>query len=318
MSKRSKFRKTKINLLTIIIILIAFIYGTFTEEINKTFGLIYNDDANSVEINTNKNLEKSSNNSKDELNIYFLDVGQADSILINSNNEYMLIDGGNNSDGPLLVKYFQSLGIENFKYIIGTHPHEDHIGGLDDIIDNFNIETIYLPDAITTTKTFEDLLDSIEKNNLTYNVPKIDSTFLLGNATLKVIYTGTDTSDLNNTSIVLRLTYGNNSFLFTGDATSKTEKIILNKNIQADVLKLGHHGSKYSTTNEFIEKVNPKYAIISVGTNNIYNHPETSTLNKLKEKNIAIYRTDRDGTILAKSNGSKIIFNKIKTDTDGD
>lgn len=307
-------KRKNISLITIIFIMIAFIYGTFSGEINKTFGLTEND-SNNIEVNNN-NLE-ASKNVDGELSVYFLDVGQADSILIESNDEYMIIDGGNNNDGELLVQYFKSLGIDKFKYLVGTHPHEDHIGGLDDIIDSFNIGTIYLPDAITTTATFEDLLDSMEKKNLTYDVPEINSTFTLGDATLKVIYTGTDTSDLNNTSIVLKLVYGNNSFLFTGDATSETEEKIINQDIAVDVLKVGHHGSKYSTTNNFLDKVNPKYAIISVGENNIYNHPASSTIDKLKKRNISIYRTDIDGTILAQSDGDNISFSKLKTNTNG-
>ena len=305
-------RRKNISLITIIFIMIAFIYGTFSGEINKTFGLTENN-SNNIEVNNN-NLE-ASKDVDGELSVYFLDVGQADSILIESNDEYMIIDGGNNNDGALLVQYFKSLGIDKFKYLVGTHPHEDHIGGLDDIIDSFNIGTIYLPDAITTTATFEDLLDSMEKKNLTYDVPEINSTFTLGDATLKVIYTGTDTSDLNNTSIVLKLVYGNNSFLFTGDATSETEEKMINQDIAVDVLKVGHHGSKYSTTNNFLDKVNPKYAIISVGENNIYNHPASSTIDKLKKRNISIYRTDIDGTILAQSDGDNISFSKLETNT---
>ena len=308
-------RRKNISLITIIFIMIAFIYGTFSGEINKTFGLTENSSNNNIEVNNN-NLE-ASKEVDGELSVYFLDVGQADSILIESNDEYMIIDGGNNNDGELLVQYFKSLGIDKFKYLVGTHPHEDHIGGLDDIIDSFNIGTIYLPDAITTTATFEGLLDSMEKKNLTYDVPEINSTFTLGDATLKVIYTGTDTSDLNNTSIVLKLVYGNNSFLFTGDATSETEEKIINQDIAVDVLKVGHHGSKYSTTNNFLDKVNPKYAIISVGENNIYNHPASSTIDKLKKRNISIYRTDIDGTILAQSDGDNISFSKLETNTNG-
>lgn len=316
MNKRRKKNNSKI--ISLIVVIICIIFGLSSEQINETFGLITNTiSTQETATQNNSSQTKQTTSQQEELQVYFLDVGQADSILIKSNNEYMLIDGGNNNDGPLLVKYFQSLGIKEFKYIVGTHPHEDHIGGLDDVIKNFTIDNIYIPDAMTTTKTFEDLLDSIDEKNLTYKVPKINSTFPLGNANLKVIYTGTDTSDLNNTSIVLKLTYQDISILLTGDATSKTEKKILNKDINSTVLKVGHHGSKYSSTESFLKKVNPKYAIISVGKNNIYNHPATITINKLEKLNTQIYRTDQDGTILLETNGHNIDIEKLKTNTNG-
>lgn len=316
MNKRRKNNNSKI--ISLIVVIICIIFGLSSEQINETFGLITNTiSTQETAPQNNSSQTKQTTSQQGELQVYFLDVGQADSILIKSNNEYMLIDGGNNNDGPLLVKYFQSLGIKEFKYIVETHPHEDHIGGLDDVIKNFTIDNIYIPDAMTTTKTFEDLLDSIDEKNLTYKVPKINSTFPLGNANLKVIYTGTDTSDLNNTSIVLKLTYQDISILLTGDATSETEKKILNKDINSTVLKVGHHGSKYSSTESFLKKVNPKYAIISVGKNNIYNHPATTTINKLEKLNTQIYRTDQDGTILLETNGHNIDIEKLKTNTNG-
>ena len=296
------------NLLTLVIIVIAIILGIFTNNLEETYSLLEN-----LEIIPTTNIT----DNNDNLKVYFLDVGQADSILIENNNEYMLIDAGNNNDGQLLVNYFKELNITKFKYIIGTHPHEDHIGGLDDIINNFNVEKIYIPDVITTTKTFENVLDAIENNNLTYNIPKIDETMTVGKAKLTVLYTGTDASDLNNASIVLKMNYGNISFLFTGDTTEKTEKILVNKNIKTDILKVAHHGSQYSSTDNFLDKANPSYAIISVGKNNTYNHPEEKTLSRLNQRNIKTYRTDKLGTILITSNGSKIDITNFKTNTNG-
>jgi len=299
----TKKKKSNINkkLSSLILFIIISIYGIYSDQLQETFGM----------------LNPSSNEVESELKVYFLDVGQADAILIQNNNENMLIDAGNNEDGKPLVEYFKSLGINTFKYIVATHPHEDHIGGLDNIINEFQIKTIYMPDAITTTKTFTEVLDAIENKSLTYNVPKINETFSLGEATFKVIYTGTDTSDLNNTSIILKLEFGNTTFLLTGDATSETEKLILKQDIKADVLKLGHHGSRYSSSNKFLDRVSPKQAIISVGKDNSYEHPHKEVINSLKKRNIEIYRTDELGSILVTSDGYVLDIKNIKTDTNG-
>ena len=301
--KRKKGKENKF--FRLILIVLTIIYSIYLNEMNETYSL---DNSNDVfkEVST-------------DLKVSYLDVGQADSILIENNNEYMLIDAGNNEDGNLLVKYFKDQGIDTFKYIIGTHPHEDHIGGLDDIINNFKVDTIYMPDVITTTKTFMDVLTAIENKNMTYTVPKIGENFTLGETEIEVLYTDVDESDLNNTSIVVRLDFGNNSFLFTGDATDTTEEILLknNLNIKADILKVGHHGSRYSTTNEFLKEVNPKYAIISVGKENSYNHPEDIILKKLKDNNIEVHRTDIESTIIITSNGNTIDIKNINTNLDG-
>lgn len=254
----------------------------------------------------------------DNLEIYYLDVGQADAILIRHLDNNVLIDAGNNADGKLLVDYFKSLGINHFDYVIGTHAHEDHIGGMDDIIDNFKIDHFYMPNVITTTKTFEDVVDSLSNNKVKFETPKIDSLFNLDDLKFKVLYVGTDKEDLNNTSIVLKLNYVNTSYLFTGDATSEVEKKILDKDIKSDVLKVGHHGSQYSSSANFIKEVSPSYSIIQVGKNNDYGHPKDVVLKKLDRINSKVYRTDRDGTILLKSDGKGIEINKIKSNTNGD
>lgn len=252
-----------------------------------------------------------------DLQVYFIDVGQADSILIANNNHYMLIDAGNNEDGEKLVTFLKQQGITKFDYVIGTHPHEDHIGGLDNIINDFEIETIYLPDVITTTKTFEDVITSIENKNKNITIPKIGETFSLGEANFKVLYTGENDTDLNNSSIVLKMVFGDYSYLFTGDATSEVEERIINEDIDVNVLKVAHHGSPYSTTPRFISRVKPEYAIISVGKDNSYGHPSNNIINRIKLYTDKIYRTDELGTIVINSDGKNIEINNYETDTNG-
>lgn len=303
MTKKQK--KQLIEAILVIIITIISIYFNNEKEVQSP-------------TTQNRKTEQVINTSDaDNLKVHFIDVGQADSILIEQNNEYMLIDAGNNEDGPLLVNYFNNLGITSFKYVFGTHAHEDHIGGLDDIIENFTIENFYMPEVITTTKTFEDVLDALEAKQVAFQTPKINDELTLKDSKIKVLSILNDDEDLNDTSIVLRLKYGTTSFLFTGDASSTIEKNILNKEIQSDVLKLGHHGSRYSTSKEFLKKVSPTYAIISVGKNNSYNHPHSEVFKRLNEQNVKIYRTDEQGTIIAESNGTIINFTTIKTNTNG-
>lgn len=299
-------KNKKKRILILIILVIAYLYNTLTLE-EKTPPKKESQERKTEDVI----------NSKELLNVYFVDVGQADSILLENDHHYMLIDAGNNEDGAKLVTYFKSLGITKFDYVIGTHAHEDHIGGMDDIIKNFDIDTFYMPDVITTTKTFEDVLDALEQKQIAFETPKVDQTFNFNNTSVTTISVTDNEKDLNNTSIVLKVKYKNTSFLFTGDMESKIESQILTKNIKSDVLKVGHHGSRYSTSKAFLEKVNPTYAVISVGKNNTYNHPNEETLERLQAKNIKVYRTDQNGTIIASSNGTIITFSTINTDTNG-
>lgn len=282
------------------------------------FYLFQNYPTNEVSKNINKRINEVPVTSEERLEVTFIDVGQADSILLENEGHYMLVDAGNNEDGPKLVNYFKNQNIHQFDYVIGTHPHEDHIGGLDNIIEGFDINTFYMPDVITTTKTFEDVLDALGEKNMTLSIPKTNATFKLGDATVKVLYVGTeDESDLNDTSIVLKVTYQNVSFLLTGDASTKVEEKLNPADLESTVLKVGHHGSVTATNEKFLNTVNPKYAIISVGENNQYEHPHTTVLNTLAAHNITTYRTDQDGTIKVITDGTNIEINTSKTDTNG-
>lgn len=288
---------TKLFLFIFILIFMTFIYITYNKQDNT-----------SININTEK---------YDGLKISYLNVGQADAILIETKNNNILVDAGNTNDGNLLVDYLKKMKIDKFAYVIGTHAHEDHIGGMAKVIDNFDIDTFYMPNVMTTTKCFEDLLDSLLEKRIKLSTPNIGDEFDVDEAHIKILYTGEDSDNLNNSSIVFKLTYGEVSFLFTGDATTKVEKEIINEDLKSNVLKVGHHGSKTSSSNSFINKVDPDYAIISVGKNNKYNLPSKVIIERLNKKGIKVYQTSEDGTIIITSNGKEIGVETIDVILDG-
>jgi competence protein ComEC len=258
-------------------------------------------------------------NNLGDLKIHYIDVGQGDSELIQVEGKNILIDAGTSDKKAL--NYLKSIGITTIDYAIATHPHEDHIGSMDDVISNIKVINFYAPKATTTTKTFENMINALKSKNLQITVPKVGDTLTIGNATFTFLAPNSAKyEDLNNYSIVCKLKYGNNSFLFDGDAEALSENEILAKqlDIKADVLKLGHHGSNSSTSQEFLNKVNPKYAIISCGKDNDYGHPHKETLDKLNAKNISVFRTDLEGTIIATSNGTDITFNVKPVDKNSD
>lgn len=242
---------------------------------------------------------------EDQLIIDFFDVGQADSILIRNQDKTMLIDAGTNEMGNVVVEHLKEYGISKIDYLIGTHPHEDHIGGLDDVINNFDIGQVYMPQITTTTKTFEDVLNAIENKNLKITSPNKNDIIELGQANTKFMTIPIlDRDNLNLSSLVIRLEFGNNSFLFMGDAEKENEQSI--KWPKTDVLKVGHHGSNTSSTKEFLNQVQPQYSIIMVGKDNSYKLPKEETINKLQECGSEIYRTDLNGDIQIISDGNNI------------
>ncbi len=247
------------------------------------------------------------------LKVHFIDVGQGDCILIEDGTSAMLIDAGNPENGPDIVSYIKNLGIEKLNFVLATHPHADHIGGMADVINAFDVEKIIMPKATHTTRTFENLLLTIQNKGLKITAPIPGTEYKLGNASFTILAPNSSSyTNLNDYSVVVRLTYGSTSFLFTGDAEQTSEKEILAKgyNIKSDVLKVGHHGSKTSTTTRFLDAVSPRYAVMCVGANNQYGHPAPETLSKLAERGIKVYRTDEAGTIIATSDGKSISFNK--------
>jgi len=260
-----------------------------------------------------------SNIADGELKAHFIDVGQADCILFQADDQSLLIDAGNNEDADTIVTYLREQGINKLDYVIGTHPHEDHIGSLDTVIHNFDIGVVLMPNKVHTSKTFEDVLDAIEEKNLSITEPVVGDEYQLGEAVFTIVAPNRDyEDDLNNWSIGIKVAYRNNIFLLCGDIEKEAELDIIKNGIHiaADVLKVSHHGSKTSTSAEFLKAVNPAYAVISVGKDNSYDHPSDQTLQRLNENGVEIFRTDELGTIIAISDGTTITWKWSKDETD--
>lgn len=243
--------------------------------------------------------------------VHFVDVGQADFILIKApEGRVMVIDAGNNGDAEMVVDYLKKQGVTRIDYLIGTHPHEDHIGGMDKVIENFDVSNFYMPKVSTTTKTYKDVINAAKSKNLSINTAKGGVSMNLGSGIdTKMLAPLSDKyEELNDYSAVIKLVYNDASFLFTGDAEKVSEQQMIKKglDLSAQVLKVGHHGSNSSTAESFLDAVNPKYAVISVGKDNDYGHPESLVLDRLKIRGIKIFRTDESGTIIVSTDGRDI------------
>lgn len=248
------------------------------------------------------------------LEIHFIDVGQADATLVMCDGKNMLIDGGNTEDSPLMYTYLERLGVEHLDYVVATHPHEDHVGGIPGAMALATVDTLLTPVTGDDSKFFNNLMKVAKKQNATITVPDAGDSYSLGSAEFTVLGCNFD-EEVNNQSIVLKLTYGDTSFLFMGDAEYEAEKKLFQKGIfkknfdlSADLLKVGHHGSNTSTSYRFLKEVMPEYAVISVGKDNDYGHPHDEVLSRLRDADVKVYRTDIEGDVVCTSDGEKIKF----------
>ncbi len=249
-----------------------------------------------------------SKESLSNLKVHFIDVGQGDSIFIElPNYETILIDAGTSSKSKVVSNYISLLGYTEIDYLIGTHPHADHIGGMASIVDSFDIGKIYMPKVSANTKTYENLLQTILDNGLSVKSAKAGVSILNSNDLNISIISPVSSSynNLNNWSAVIKLQYLDKTFLFMGDAEELVENQL--SDVDADVIKVGHHGSSSSSSKSFIEKVSADYAVISVGEGNQYDHPYASVIDDWKASGVKILRTDLDGTIVISSNGYNLV-----------
>lgn len=258
-------------------------------------------------------LEKKENDStiayNDLLEVHFIDVGQGDATLVKLGEHALLIDAGDNDSGTKVRNYLKNQGVTNLDYFILTHPDADHIGGAASVISNVSVHNLFMSEFTKDNKTYDKLLNEIHFKSLSWSMPEVGSLFSFGEATIEIIGPDKIYSDPNNSSIALVLIYGENRFLFTGDAEEESEEAISQRNIDVDVYQVGHHGSKTSSSQLLLDAATPTFAVISSGEDNSYGHPHAATLNSLRERGIQVFRTDEQGSVVATSDGKNISWN---------
>ena len=306
-------KKALMRLLAILIVfIISYAYNRFFMKGNSN---------NSKNVNLKDNI----NNSKftdvdlnnEDFNILFMYVGQADSTLIKYKNKTMLIDAGNNEDGKNIVKFLKDKGVSKLDYIVGTHYDEDHIGGLDDIIENFDIGKFYLSNGGELGPNYYNLEKAAKKKNLTITIPKVGDKIDFGDVDMEVMAASKfDGKNDNNASIVIQAKYGSRKYLFMGDLEKQEEA--KRKWNEVDVLKAGHHGSNTSSTQEFLNQVKPKYVFVSAGKNNKYRLPNVKAMERIEKTGAKIFRTDvNESSFWLTSNGNDIDIKEVSINLDG-
>lgn len=306
MSRRKKFKNKNLFITTLILLLL------FVSAI-----VFYSDNPSIPTLNNIYNFFNISNGTVNEdyesypLSIHILNVGKADAIYIKSNENNLLIDSGDTDTKEQVVQYLKNNNVKKLDLIIATHPHKDHIAGMPNVINTFSIDKFIMPDLsediVPTSKTYTSMLKSLNDNNVPVEKPIPGDTFDIGDLNIEILGPVNKYENLNDNSVVAKITYKNTSFLFTGDAEKDSEADLISSgaNLKSTVLKVGHHGSKTSSTQKFLSAISPKYAVISVGPDS-NNLPKDSTIERLKKNNIETYRTDKNGTVVFVSDGDNI------------
>jgi len=249
--------------------------------------------------------------------VHYLDVGQGDCSLVLCDGHAMLIDGGEASESSKVYAYLKSHGIEHLDYMVATHAHSDHIGGLSGALNYATVDTAFCPVTEYDSKTFSSMVKYLGNQGLSITVPSAGDDFMLGSAYVQILGPQKSYDDPNDTSIVLKVTYGDTSFLFTGDAERTAEADILaaGYDLSSTVLKVGHHGSDTSTSYPFLREIMPEYAVIQVGKDNSYGHPTEDTLSRLRDADVKVYRNDLQGDIVCTSDGKSVSFTTAKNES---
>lgn len=244
----------------------------------------------------------------DGLYVHYIDVGQGDCELICCDGEYMLIDAGVPSAGDTVVEYLENHSIDKLTYLVCTHPHADHCGGLDAVVENIEVETVFTSPYIGENKSYEYFENAVYNAGLDFTVPEMGEVFYLGEAKFRFLGPLQDYENVNDDSLVMRLEYGDTSFLFTGDMTSTAERDLLDEGLKVDcdVLKVGHHGSSGSSCYQFLYEASPTIGVISCAVGNDYGHPHKETISRLSDAEVTVYRTDLDGTVIIFSDGMHV------------
>lgn len=268
----------------------------------------------------NSGIETTQPSAEENFQMHFIDVGQALSVLVECDGQFMLYDGGNVDDGSLVVSYLQNQGVEELQYVFCSHAHEDHVGGLAAALAYFPANHVYSPVTEASTKCFQNFIKYTQQQGLQVEVPAVGTVWQLGSATVQLLGPIKQYNDTNDTSLVLRIDYGSTSFLLAGDMESDAERDLVESgaNLKADVLQVGHHGSSTSSSYIFMNAVLPEMGIISCGANNKYGHPHEETLSILRDAGVDTYRTDLLGTITIGSDGSNYTVSSEHYATDAE